>query len=49
MLMAKYVLEPTIRLVFLSIICDKEARPFEVPEDKLVKLEVILRATITSG
>ena len=49
MSMTKYVLEPTIQLVFLGIICDKEARPFEVPEDKLLKLELTLTATITSG
>ena len=46
---AKCVLEPTTRLVFLSIICDTEARRFETPEGKLLKLEVILTAAITSG
>ena len=45
----KCVLEPTTRLVFLGIICDTEARRFEVPEGKLLKLEVILTAAITSG
>ena len=46
---AKWVLEPTTRLVFLGIICDAEARRFEVPEDKLLKLEAILTAANTSG
>ena len=46
---AKCVLEPTTRLVFLSIICDTDARRFKVPEDKLLKLEVIITAAITSG
>ena len=45
----KCVLEPTTRLVFLGIICDTEARRFEVPEGKLLKLEVIITAAITSG
>ena len=49
MSIAKCVLEPTTRLVFLGIICDTEARRFEVPEDRLLKLEVILTAVITSG
>ena len=49
MSIAKCVLEPTRRLVNLGIICDTEARRFEVPEDKLLKLEVMLRAAITSG
>ena len=49
MSIAKCVLQPTTRLVFLSIICDTEARRFEVPEDKLLRLEVILTAAITNG
>ena len=49
MSITKCVLEPTTRLVFLGIICDTEARRFEVPEGKLLKLEVILTAAITSG
>ena len=49
MSIAKCVLEPTTRLVFLRIIFDTEARRFEVPEDKLLKLEVTLTAAITSG
>ena len=49
MLIAKSVLEPTTRLVFFGIICYTEARRFEVPEDNLLKLEVILTAAITSG
>ena len=40
-------LEPTTRLVFLGIICDTEARRFEIPKGKLLKLEVILAAAIT--
>ena len=34
--------------MFLGIICDTEARRIEVPEDKLLKLEVILTAAVTS-
>ena len=49
MSIAKCVLEPTTRLVFLGIICDTEARRFEVLEDKLLKLEVIITTAITSG
>ena len=49
MSIAKCVLEPTTRLVLLGIICDTEARRFEVPEGKLPKLEVLLTAAITSG
>ena len=49
MSITKCVVEPTTRLVFLGIICDTEARRFEVPEGKLLKLEVILTAAITSG
>ena len=37
------------RLVFLGIICDTEVRRYDVPENKLLKLEVILTAAITSG
>ena len=46
---AKCVLVPTTRLLFLGIICDTEARRFDVPEGKLFKLEVLLTAVITSG
>ena len=46
---AKCVLEPTTRLVFLGIICDTEARCFKVPEGKLLKLEVLLTAAIMGG
>ena len=50
MSITKCVLEPTTRLVFLGIICDtEEACRFEVPEGKLLKLEAILTAAITSG
>ena len=49
MSITKCVLDPTTRLVFLGIICDTEARRFEVPEGKLLKSEVILTAAITSG
>ena len=49
MSIAKCVLEPTTRLVSLSIVFDTEARPFEVPEGKLLKLEVLLTAAVTSG
>ena len=43
------MLEPTTRPLFLGIICDTEARRFEVPGGKLFKLEVLLSAAITSG
>ena len=49
MSITKCVLEPTTRLVFLGIICDTGARRFEVPDGKLLKLEVILTAANTSG
>ena len=45
MSIAKCVLEPTTWLTFLGIIFDTEARRFEVPEDKLLKLEVIVTHT----
>ena len=41
--------EPTTRPVFLGIIFDTEARRFKVPEDKLLKLKVMLTTAITSG
>ena len=47
MSIAKCVLEPTTRLVFFGIICDTEARRFEVLEGKLLKLEILLTAAIT--
>ena len=49
MSIAKCVLEPTTRLVFLGIMLDTKARRFEVPEEKLLKLELVLTAAITSG
>ena len=49
MSIAKCVLEPTTRLLFLGITCDIEGRRFEFPKDKLLKLEVILTVVITSG
>ena len=49
MSITKCVVEPTVRLVFLGIIFDTEARRFEVPEDKLLKSEVILTVAITTG
>ena len=49
MSIAKCVLEPTTRLVLLGIICDTEARHFQVPEGKLLKLEVLFTTAITSG
>ena len=48
MSIAKCVLEPTTRLVFLGIICDTEAPRFEVPEGKLLKLEILFTVAITS-
>ena len=44
----KCSLEPTIVLVFLGIGCDTVQRRFYVPEDKLLKLEAILREAIDS-
>lgn len=41
-------LAPTTRLLFLGIICDSGLCRFEAPEDKLDKLEVILRDAISS-
>ena len=49
MSITKCVVEPTVRLVFSGIIFDTEARRFDVPEDKLLKSEVILTVAITSG
>ena len=39
-------MEPTTDLVFLGVGCDTAQRRFGVPEDKLLKLEVILREAI---
>ena len=44
----KYSLEPTTDLVFPGVGCDTGQRRFYVPEDKLRKLEVILREAIDS-
>lgn len=44
----KCELIPTTSLVFLGIICDSDKGRFEVPEDKLSKLEAILTDAITS-
>ena len=44
----KCSLEPTTDLVFLGVDCDSAQRKFYVPEDKLRKLEVILRDAIDS-
>ena len=49
MSITKCVVEPTVRLVFLGIIFDTEARRFEVPEDKLLTSTVILTVAITTG
>lgn len=46
---SKCELEPTTRLVFLGIICDSVRCRFEVPEDKLDKLEAILEEAAASG
>ena len=43
------ILHKATRLVVLDIICDAEARRFKVPEDKVLRLEVILTAATTSG
>ena len=42
----KFSLEPTTDLVFLGVGCDTAQRRFYVPEDKLRKLEAILRDAI---
>ena len=44
----KYSLEPTTDLVFLGIGCNTAQRRLYVPEDKLQKLEAILRDAIDS-
>ncbi|CAB1112862.1 unnamed protein product [Ectocarpus sp. CCAP 1310/34] len=44
----KSELSPTTCLVFLGIICDAERGRFEVPEDKLAKLDAILTDAISS-
>ena len=44
----KCSLEPTTDLVFLGVGCDTAQRRFYVPEDKLRKLEAILRDAIDS-
>ena len=49
MSIAKCALEPTTWLVFLGIIRGPEARRYEVPEGKLLKLEVLPTAAITNG
>ena len=42
----KCELIPTTRLVFLGVVCDSALQRFEVPQDKLTKLEAILREAI---
>ena len=49
MSITKCVLEPTTRLALLGIVCYTEARRFEVPDGKSLKLEVILMAATASG
>ena len=44
----KCSLEPTTDLVFLGAGCDTAQRRFYIPEDKLLKLEAILREAIDS-
>ena len=48
MALTKCSLEPTTDLVFLGIGCDTTQRRFYVPEDKLRKLEAILRDAFDS-
>ena len=45
----KCQLKPTTCLVYLGIVCDSGACRFEVPEDKLNKLEKILVGALSSG
>ena len=44
----KCSLEPTTDLVFLGVGCNTAQRRFYIPEDKLLKLEAILRKAIDS-
>ena len=44
----KCELKPSTRLVFLGIVCDSILRRFEVPKEKLVKLEAILYEAIST-
>ena len=46
---SKCSLAPSTRLVYLGVICDSQARFFEVPADKLDKLETLLRHAIHDG
>ena len=46
---SKCVLTPTTRLVFLGVVCDTTLRRFEVPQDKLDKLEQILNGVVETG
>lgn len=45
----KSQIDPTTSLVFLGITCDSQRARFEVPEDKLLKLEAILTEAISTG
>ena len=45
----KCVLNPTTSLVYLGIVCDSAKCRFEVPEDKLVKLETLITAAIDAS
>ena len=46
---SKFSLAPSTRLVYLGVICDSQALRFEVPADKLDKLETLLRHVIHHG
>ena len=46
MSMKKCVLVPTTRIVYLGIVCDAVLYQFEVSEDKLDKLEAIVRTAL---
>ena len=39
---------PSMRLIFLDIVCDTDRRRFELPETKLEKLETLLEEAIQS-
>ncbi|CAN0599232.1 unnamed protein product, partial [Laminaria digitata] len=41
-ILKKCVLRPTTRVVYLGIVCDSETCRFEVPEDKLERLETLI-------
>ena len=45
----KYVLVPATRMVYLGIACHSDLRQFELPEDKLAKLQAINTVDLEAG